>query len=449
MSLHGLNMEDLYEDESSKHRTLILSRLTAESSATTSEKPLSQTKAISSTSAPAIRREYLSVSCPSIGRPPLTTGIPLLSQYQGRGGNDVSFPNISHSLPDVLCTKNLFKTLEERRPCTSRRTRRSDRLEIVEERNRRCPHTPPPSPTPSLPSDPADISTVTPEATLVKIRILSEYQSTISAGSNTRKVNVDINSLLVCVNVRPWVMIVDLLSRPAYGPSRMRMKVDEGPPAQDMSTTVEMSVQNLAMQLNADSYEICEAQVRQLWVRQEMNSQGTNMQGRLGKVLIFDLTPFGGKVYEERFVTPGNEAFQFALRTTANEANFYIIECNIPGSVRIVHTHLFLCEVINFISEFTLAYELLLTNNGPLTEGNPVLLRSEEMPQQNMNNGRQKARVDLRVTADAPLVVVPRNSHHADALVVNLGRVDIRTTFEQTTCLNQVKIQVMSEYFIY
>lgn len=54
--------------------------------------------------------------------------------------------------------------------------------------------------------------------------------------------------------------------------------------------------------------------------------------------------------------------------------------------------------------------------------------------------GRQKARVDLRVTADAPLIVLPRNSHHFDTLVLNLGRVDICTTFEQTLCLNQVQV---------
>lgn len=97
-------------------------------------------------------------------------------------------------------------------------------------------------------------------------------------------------------------MIVDLLRRPAYGPSKMRMKVDEGAPVQDLNTTLEMSVQNLAVQLNSGSYEICEAQVRQLWLHQDANPHSTNMQGRLGQVLIFDLTPFGGKVSNQLVV---------------------------------------------------------------------------------------------------------------------------------------------------
>lgn len=305
MSLHGLNMEDLYEADSSNHRTLISSRVASENCGETSTggRTMSQPKSSSATAA-VTRREYLSSSCPSLDRGPAASAMAALNHFTPHAGRDTAFAGLSHSLPDVLCTKNLFKTLEERRPCTGRRARRSGTqpAQTAQTSARRYPQTPPPSPTPSIGTEPVDVSATAPEATLVKIHVLTRYaRAAGSADGDTRQINVDINSLLVCINVRPWVMILDLLSRPAYGPGRVRMRVDEGPPAGDLHTTLEMSVQNLAVQLNANSYEICEAQVRQLWLRQQMDSQGTSMQGRLGKVLIFDLTPFGGKVRSQRF----------------------------------------------------------------------------------------------------------------------------------------------------
>ncbi|OQR68370.1 vacuolar protein sorting-associated protein 13D-like [Tropilaelaps mercedesae] len=455
MSLHGLAMEDLYEEETSNHRTLISSRFGTETSPemASGERPMSQANTMATPPAAPLRCDYLSASCPSFGVGPMATGMPA-HQLVSRGEDTFAFSALSHSLPDVLCTKNLFKKLEERRPCTSRRSRRrvggeSNQFSRAQERSGRCPQTPPPSPTPSLHLESAELhaDASAPEATLVKIEVVTQTRGG-ACGHNARNVNIDINSLLVCINVRPWVMVVDLLSRPAYGPSKMRMKVDEGLPTQDMNTTLEMSVQNLAVQLNSRTYEICEAQIRQLWFRQELTPRGTTMQGRLGKVLVFDLTPFGGKVYQERFVTPGNEAFQFAYRTTENDADCYTLECNIPGTVRIVHTHLFLCEVINSINEFTLAYEVL-TNCVPLYDGSQLTSKADESQATQRSAGRRKARIDLRVTADAPLIVIPRNSHHSDALVVNLGRVDIRTTFVQTRCLNQVMQLSLSEMDMY
>lgn len=91
-------------------------------------------------------------------------------------------------------------------------------------------------------------------------------------------------------------------------------------------------------------------------------------------------------------------------------------------SVLAVHTHLFLSEIINFISEFSQVQDLL------------ARMQNQLLPQPG-----QKTKVDLRVQAGSPLIVVPRNSHHRDALILNLGSVDISTQFVQTQCLNQVR----------
>ena len=268
MSLHGLVMEDLYEEETSKHRILI-------SSHTKEEARPPSTENLSSIGGVPLRYDYLSASSPNLATQDVCDFVP-----HGRFR--------TRSLPDILCTKNLFKNLDKKSILHDRKHLAFFNTSSTEESKCFCPKTPPPSPTPSLPSD------TFPEKTLVEISM----STTEDCGSSRqRRITIDLNSLLVSVNVRPWVMVLDLLTKSTYGPNRNAMRIGEEPISHEsLSTTLEYSVQNFTLQLNSQNYEICEAQVRQLWFRSNMSPTGTDVSGRLGKVLVHDLTPFGSQV---------------------------------------------------------------------------------------------------------------------------------------------------------
>ncbi|XP_028966611.1 vacuolar protein sorting-associated protein 13D [Galendromus occidentalis] len=402
MSLRGLVMEDLYEEETSNHRILISSHTKEEA------RPLS-TENLSSVSGVPLRYDYLSASNPNLVSEAECDFLPH-GRFRCR------------SLPDILCTKNIFKKLDKRSILHDRK-----HLAFINTNSAEsecfCPKTPPPSPTPSIPSDSC------PEGTLVEISMATTEDC---GNGRQRRITIDLNSLMVSVNVRPWVMVLDLLSKPAYTANRNSVSLDAEPTPHDLlSTTLEYSVQNFTLQLNSQNYEICEAQVRQLWFRSSMSPTSTDVSGRLGKVLVHDLTPFGSQVYQERFVTSGNEALHFKFTRSKDESDRYQLESTMT-SVLVVYTHLFMSEIVNFISEFSQVQELL------------ARMQNQFVPQP-----RQKAKVDLRIKAGSPLIVVPRNSHHQDALVLNLGSVDISTQFVQTECLNQVMELSLSEMDLY
>lgn len=260
-------MEDLYEEETSKHRILISSHTKEEARPSSSEN-------LSSVGGVPLRYDYLSASCPNLSTQDVCDLMPL---ERAR----------CRSLPDILCTKNLFKNLDKKSILQERKHLAFFNTNSTENK---CflPKTPPPSPTPSLASDSC------PGGTLVEISM----STTEDCGSGRqRRVTIDLNSLLVSVNVRPWVMVLDLLTKPTYSSSRNAMRIGEEPISHDsLSTTLEYSVQNFTLQLNSQNYEICEAQVRQLWFRSNMSPTSTDISGRLGKVLVHDLTPFGSQV---------------------------------------------------------------------------------------------------------------------------------------------------------
>ena len=172
----------------------------------------------------------------------------------------------------------------------------------------------------------------------------------------------------------------------------------------------EVEVRSFRLLLNrlekGRGYEVAEAVVTGLsW---EMASMRGNLDvtGKLGGVLVRDLTPVGHQLYSERFVTTGNEALDFQFfRFSADDphlARDYDVRLNINmASVLYVHTQRFYVECMSVVQQFQ---QLMAAGQ----ENSPQHEKPDKSPSTNQRKQwKHGTRILLNVDAGSPVIVLP------------------------------------------
>uniref|UniRef100_A0A2R5LD33 Putative vacuolar protein n=1 Tax=Ornithodoros turicata TaxID=34597 RepID=A0A2R5LD33_9ACAR len=394
VALRGLLMEDLLEVPDSDHRYLIRS---------------SNLNTVEAAAAAPPRADFISVSCPD-----MTHHVPLVPNHP--------------SLPDHLCTENVFKAhLKRNRPKDYPR-----RSSVLQRSNSAtCPFTPPPSPS-GRASPPAQ------EDSLMHLSVLlidkrSPYF--VSKHNQTHSmIQVNFNCLEVTINSQTWVMVLDFLGVSCEGPAVQKsvarrsnsMMLKEDPNAahetlETRNTELDVSICNLTVTLNKPVYQLARSTISNFAMHTSFRDGNAAARASLEKISVLDLSPYG-ELYRERFVTTGKEALHFDIFRYGEpdpelKREFDIkVKCEM-SSVQLVYTHRFILETMEFFADFT-ELQMLLANLRAATKGNEVNVAAGRAP-----------RVKLEVTAGTPVIVVPQAYNSHDVLAANLGNLTVCTSF--------------------
>ncbi|XP_054931274.2 intermembrane lipid transfer protein VPS13D isoform X1 [Dermacentor andersoni] len=396
LSLKGVIMEDLVESPESSHRYLIRS--------TNPENEAGDSKDVRPP-----KSDFISFSCPD-----MTYHIPTIPAHP--------------SLPDRLCTQNVFQAHLKKNKPTEHAKKRGQCASMCA-----SPSTPPPSPcgstTPPL--------LLAQEDSLMHInmhlidRCCPDFTS--KHNSVSKAVTVDVNSLEVVINSQTWVMVLDFLGLAADLPEEARptsrqdslfredLEVEHEPQADVDNTELEVNIRNFIVTLNKPTYELARATISGFSSHLSLRDSNITLQASLGKICVLDLTGHG-QLYRERFITAGPEALHFTVFKYGSLDPDLQRDCDIKvkcemSSVHVVHTQRFLTEVTDFFADFSDLQMLLKA----ATAGNKMNLEACRAP-----------RVQLEVTAASPVIVVPQSYRSFDVLVANLGNLNITTTFRFT-----------------
>ncbi|XP_077998114.1 intermembrane lipid transfer protein VPS13D-like [Glandiceps talaboti] len=404
VALGSLIMEDLLQPQDSKHRFLMVSTVTSQSS-------------------PRESRSYLSTSCPiKVARPPvhmMTSSLPtnLQSKYERR-------------------TKKITVLHP---PPRSRSATYSDTFPDT------CPATPPPS----VRASAEDLADESSHDALVHINVLlvdkkcPEFHSTYR-GIN-RLVDVDFNSLDTTVNLQTWVVLLTFFSIGTpkgkttsspndYVSANLTPSDDDGdveiispyigsPVEEEKNSEFDIKVQSLTLILNKPKYELASANVSKLIAHLGLIDGNTSIAGSLGQISLTDLTP-SGHLYRERFITTGKEALGFDIFKYGPDDPYLTRECDIKvqlrmASVQYVHTHRFLSETVAFCEHFNNLHNHM-GHTSAISKGKDVEIKDSK---------KTASRIILDIEAGSPVILFPKNSSSSEVLVVNLGNLTVKNEF--------------------
>ncbi|CAL1290806.1 unnamed protein product [Larinioides sclopetarius] len=394
VTLHSLLMEDLRNNEVSNHCYLMSS--------------VNQTKSKSFVYPVLPKSNFISTSCPSLT------------------DTSLGFSNFSSvSLPDRLCTQNMFSLSSGRKTSGTRMIQRS-RSKTEEN----YPSTPPPSPTVSndmkSPSSDALVS--------INITLIDKKSPHFATKYNkvSNFINIDFNSLDIILNLQTWVMVIDFFSSGGDEIEKMALdrsnsvikserKIENELPKEASNSEIRLRVRSLTVVLNKPEYKLASANISNYISDMSFQESNYTIKGTLGSISVSDLSPHG-YLYPEKFITTGSEALHFDVfkycNTSLIEQHDYdmSVKCQM-SSVQYVHTQRFLTEITTFFRHFNEMQELIrkirLAASG--ADVNPEDTRG--------------SRIKLDISAGSPVIAIPQSASLTDVLVADLGQITVCNTF--------------------
>ncbi|KFM78297.1 Vacuolar protein sorting-associated protein 13D, partial [Stegodyphus mimosarum] len=396
VTLQTLLMEDLRNMDVSHHCYLMSS--------------VNQSKIASYSKPP--KSQYISVSCPSLS-----------------DANSAFYSTSSMSLPDKLCTQNMFSLQSSSRKISISNTRQRS----VSKSEDSYPSTPPPSPTISKELQP-QLS----HDALVFINITFIDKKSPQFATKYKKTNhfidIDFNCLDIVLNLQTWVMLLDFFnsnsdaeqnvnekSYTSFKNSSFASKKNEHSIEEVTNSEIQLKVKSLTVILNKPEYKLASANVSNFISDMSLREHTYTIKGTLGSISLSDLSPHGC-LYPEKFVTTGSEAlhfhiFKYSSQISSWQTDYDIsIKCQM-SSVQYVHTQRFLTEVTAFFRHFNEMQELIrkirLAASGTVVSTEAV----------------RGSRILLDISAGSPVIVIPQSSSLNDVLVADLGQITVRNMF--------------------
>ncbi|XP_071526978.1 intermembrane lipid transfer protein VPS13D [Panulirus ornatus] len=292
----------------------------------------------------------------------------------------------------------------------------------------KSPCTPPPSPTPQEQSELLH----RPFTSLVTITISNidkrcpEFQSKYNG--TDRFVDVDFNSLNTVINISSWVMVLDFFSTDQDDnvsektkeatPDTIKMFGSRG--TVELNTIMEVHVHSLTLILNKIDCELARASISQVLIRSVGSEGNLTLSGRLGSISLIDCTAHG-QMYQEKFITAGNEAMTFQVFRYGLEDPGMQRECDIRvklkmSSVMYIHTQRFAYELTQFVQQFNRLRDIVSRWRAT----------SAGLKVSDYSRG---SRVSLDISAGSPVIFLPMSSCSETLLVAELGSLTITNKF--------------------
>ncbi|GFQ85231.1 vacuolar protein sorting-associated protein 13D [Trichonephila clavata] len=397
VTLQTLLMEDLRNSEVSPHCYLMSS--------------VNQTK--STNTYPTLpKSNFISTSCPSLS-----------------DANLVMCDISSVSLPDRLCTPNMFSLNSGRKLSGTNSIRRSQSKTEAD-----YPTTPPPSPTGSN-----DIKNHSADALVsINVTLIDKKSPHFTKKYNkiSHFIDIDFNSLDIVLNLQTWVMVIDFFSSGGDEIEEMVLdrsnsniknsfygerKTENDFAKESSNSEIRLKVKSLTVVLNKPEYKLASANISNYISDMSFRESNYTIKGTLGSISVSDLSPHG-YLYPEKFITTGSEALHFNVFKYSNstpnvQTEFDMsVKCQM-SSVQYVHTQRFLTEITTFFRHFNEMQELIrrirLAASGAVVDP---------------ENSRG-SRIKLDISAGSPVIAIPQSASLTDVLVADLGQITVCNTF--------------------
>ena len=158
----------------------------------------------------------------------------------------------------------------------------------------------------------------------------------------------------------------------------------------------------------------------------ESNADCLQLNGQLGALSIRETSKWNKGLYTERFVTPsGAKALVFDFfkyngsLSTLSALYPYDIALRIHMStIKYVHIQRFVARLAAYFQQFTQLQDAL------------GRMKALSVGDTNVSFSAQRSsRIQLHITTEAPIVVIPLNSQSPQALVLNLGSIQVTNRF--------------------
>ncbi|XP_073839094.1 vacuolar protein sorting 13D isoform X2 [Musca autumnalis] len=239
--------------------------------------------------------------------------------------------------------------------------------------------------------------------------------------------SIDFNCLNLIISIDKWFMVFDFFGLISCQPERDEPSVKSQ--QNDNCSSIKeflVTIRSLNLILVRNESELSKANVSnvQLHINRHISLQ--SIEGRLGSISIYDLTPFG-HIYQEKFSTSGMEALSFAYkrlnsgmpepenssRTLEKDAQLVIN----MSSVKYIHTKRFIIELHLFVKEL-------------LQLQSPVMNRIKYNSTGEKNRKNRSQKIGLEVHADSPIILLPVSYNSNHMLIADLGKITLRNCFK-------------------
>lgn len=192
------------------------------------------------------------------------------------------------------------------------------------------------------------------------------------------------------------------------------------------STAVRLTLEQLTLQLNENQTNKPKAKIKinDLQACVENENDCLKVKGKLASLILLDIGQTRG-LYSDRFMTSGNEAFEFELikyqaPLFVNEARNDFEACLKlrTSSFKYVHSQQFIASLSSYFQQFNQLQDALGKMRALASGVRNVSFQAQ-----------RSSRIKLNIKGEAPILIIPQNRRSKEALVFNLGKIEVRNKF--------------------
>ncbi|XP_022802556.1 vacuolar protein sorting-associated protein 13D-like isoform X2 [Stylophora pistillata] len=282
----------------------------------------------------------------------------------------------------------------------------------------------------------------------INVHLIDKNDLEFSTNYNSvnRIIEVDFNSLEANLNLQTWVIVLEFFgigvpqqpsaSQPSSpnplspqpnelsdttNEEQQDTQMEEQTEAEGINTDVKFQVLSLTLTLSKTRYPIAKVNAFGLSTEVNMSDGNFTAKGKLSSLSVTDMSPHGS-LYREKFTTFGDEALSFNFHKYGTpdpdlqRENDMSLKLRM-SSVQYVHTKRFQTELVVFFQHY-LQLQEVLGRMRAASEGNEV----------SWMIGRG-SRVALDVKAGNPVILVPRSAKSSHMLVADLGNLTVNNGF--------------------
>ncbi len=211
-------------------------------------------------------------------------------------------------------------------------------------------------------------------------------------------------------------------------PATATSKTDDKNTSPNQATSIEFEVKHFSIQLNKNStdsttHKLAKFKVNNVLTFIETRPAFLRATGKLGSLGIYDVSANRG-LYTERFLTSGQQALDFDFFKNNGPPDYHCqreydnaLKLRM-SSVKYIHTQRFISELTNYFQQFNQLQDALSR------------MRALSLGVGNINYGPQRStRVKLDIQTQTPIIVIPVHSAACEALIFNLGNINIENGF--------------------
>ena len=207
---------------------------------------------------------------------------------------------------------------------------------------------------------------------------------------------------------------------------------------------VNFKVEQFTIQLNENRSNKKRAKIKinqvEAFIEQIRRDECLKTKGRLGSLVISDVSEQQG-LYSDRLLTCGERALEFEFLKYSGPLAVNEIKNDFEASLKLktssfkyIHTQRFIVWLTDYFKQFNQLQDAL------------GKMRALSLGEKNISYEAQRSsRIKLNINSAAPIILIPLNSRSKEAVVFNLGRIEIRNRFVNSAQIGEREVSSLSD----